>query len=269
LSSGASRRDWSTLEEKVRQIDSIGVDILCILFDDIPSTGRSMAVEQLRICERIRRSAPDKKLIVCPTFYSTDPVLEKLFGTRPEKYWAELGIGLDLDVDVFWTGPKVCSEDYPLDHLGFVTDQLRRKVVLWDNYPVNDGERRSRFLYLEAFKPRHPRQVEYTAGHLSNPMNQPYLSTLPLSTLENAYGASDAESQTEIWQRYIAQTMPTLLELILEDASLFSQHGLDGITEQQKKALRLRYEKVSLPCAKEIVEWLDEQYWFDPACLTG
>ncbi len=144
LAGAGNTVDFGLLTEKLQQIVSVSDALLCILFDDVPSTGSNMASSQLKLCEKIRAVANPRRMIVCPSYYSTDPVLEKLFGARPPRYWQEFGIGLDDDVDIFWTGERVCSDDYSEDNLDFIANQFRRLPVLWDNYPVNDGEKSSR-----------------------------------------------------------------------------------------------------------------------------
>ena len=80
--------------------------------------------------------------------YAIRSYYETVFGAMPTNYWTDLGQGLDSRFDLFWTGPKVCSTDYPLDHLSWVAEQLGRRPFLWDNYPVNDGKKASDYLYL-------------------------------------------------------------------------------------------------------------------------
>src|SRR5690606_38231537 len=87
------------------------------------------------------------RIILCPTYYSDDPVLERVFGERPHNYWQNLGEQLDSRTDIFWTGPRVCSEHFNVEHLHAVGQRLGRKPFLWDNYPVNDGAIKSRHLH--------------------------------------------------------------------------------------------------------------------------
>src|SRR5690606_14309512 len=99
----------------------------------------------------------------------------------------DLGASLDKAIDVFWTGPQVISHSYPRDHLLEVADKLQRKPFLWDNYPVNDARRLTPFLHLQAFTGRSKALRDLCSGHLANPMNQAWLSQLPLATLAALY----------------------------------------------------------------------------------
>ena len=266
------------LDHKLDQIAEISTDLLCILFDDVPSSGDQMAALQLALCERIRKKAKAQRIIVCPSYYTTDPILEKLFGPRPADYWQTLGKGLDSDIDFFWTGEQVCSATYSEDNLQLITEQLQRPPVLWDNYPVNDGQKLSRHLHLNAFdSPVFLQQL--TAGHFANPMNQAYLSQLPLATLAFQYAqmslsgnslADVDESRKTYWQQFAQQQMGTNLAAdLLADVECFQVQGLDNISISDKALLIKKYSRYSSVYAKEVVGWLQEQYRFDPACLTG
>ncbi len=152
---------------------------------DIPN----LAERQADVFHRIADVSTARRFILCPTYYTTDTILERLFGTMPIGYWEDLGRRIGPDVDLFWTGPKVCSDEYPEPHLKDVADQLGRKPFIWDNYPVNDSERMSRYLHLRPFENRPSRLAEWAGGHAVNPMNQPWLSQIPLITLASSYHA--------------------------------------------------------------------------------
>ena len=265
-------------DHKLDQIAEISSDLLCILFDDVPSSGEKMAAMQLALCERVQEKANARHMIVCPSYYTTDPILEKLFGSRPLDYWQELGRGLDSSIDFFWTGEQVCSATYAEDNLQFIAEQLRRPPVLWDNYPVNDGEKLSRHLHLKAFESQ-PFLLDLTVGHFSNPMNQAYLSQLPLASLAFQYQqmSETGMSQEDIsvaaadhWQQFAKRQMGESFAIdLLKDIEQFQIQGLDKISAPDKAALIKKYSGFSSVYAKEVVDWLEERYRFDPACLTG
>ncbi len=278
VGSRAASKALEQLDEKLAQIRSVSPDLLCILFDDMPSLGKDMALQQMHIFDRILNQSVADRYIVCPSYYSTDPVLEKVFGARPKSYWQDLGRALPAEVDYFWTGEQVCSQDYNADNLHFISDQLARLPVIWDNYPVNDGAKLSRFLHLHPFN-RASLLINMSAGHLANPMNQPYLSQLPLASLARLYptlrhpviDSAALEQATDDYWREDAERLlgPELANSVLEDAAFFSTKGLDALTEKQKQTLVNHYAQFNSVYATELVDWLNEQYLFDPACLTG
>ncbi len=269
LAGRPSRQQLADLQVKLEQMASVSTSLWCILFDDVPSSGADMASCQAYLYDRIRSVGSPERIIVCPSYYSTDPVLEKLFGPRPPDYWRELGKALDSDVDFFWTGERVCSDDYSKENLEFIADQMQRLPVLWDNYPVNDGAKASRFLHLDPYSGRHAFLGSYTAGHLANPMNQPWLSRLPLATLSSVVTGAKYEQRLHAWDAMIQELMPDDVDRFRKDAAVFSARGLEDFTRQEKDSMAAYYATVESPAAVELVAWLREEYAFDPACLTG
>jgi hyaluronoglucosaminidase len=257
------------LIRKLEQLNSIGASTLCILFDDMQGDLAGLAERQVAIMDCVRRHSTATHLALCPTYYSSDPLLAKLFGSPPERYLEELGSLLPADIDIFWTGPKVISTDYPVEHLQQVAQQLRRKPLLWDNYPVNDAKRLTDFLHLLPFRRRCDELRTLCAGHLANPMNQAALSQLPLRTLTRLYqGCADTEEA--LLQEACRALFPGPLgRALAADAQRFQQEGLATLTETERTVLIERYHRfLPAPAAAEVVDWLQGGYAFDPACLT-
>src|SRR5690606_28628463 len=122
------------------------------------------------------------------SYYSHDPRLAEVFGPMPDGYLADLGRGLDAGIDIFWTGQRVCSERYTVEEFEAIADLLQRPPVLWDNYPVNDGRLPGPFLHVRAVGQRPAGRRQVLRGHRANPMNQAWLSRLPLASLPACYG---------------------------------------------------------------------------------
>src|SRR5690606_1920906 len=113
------------------------------------------------------------------------------FGRRPERYLEQLGALLDPSIDIFWTGEEVCSRELSPVHLDRVAAQIGRKPFIWDNYPVNDGQRMSQYLHLRAFTGR-PASIEHhVRAHGINPALQPVLTRIPALTLVESYRLRD------------------------------------------------------------------------------
>ena len=149
------RESWtvarSALRQKLRELKPFAPDILGLLFDDMRGDLPDLAQKQVDLAHLCAEMLPETQLILCPTYYSLDPILDQVFGQRPPAYLDTLGARLDPIIDVFWTGPEVCSGTYPKAHLQDIEARLGRKPLLWDNYPVNDGKKISRFLHLRSF----------------------------------------------------------------------------------------------------------------------
>ena len=115
-----------------------------------------LAARQAEIIADIFRWSGGSRILVCPTYYSFDPVLEKHFGAMPDNYWQTLGRELPREVDILWTGNRVCSDTVTMADIELINAQVGRPVMLWDNYPVNDGAVRSKFLYCDKAAGREP-----------------------------------------------------------------------------------------------------------------
>lgn len=257
----AAREALRRKTEKLNELDS---DILCILFDDMSGDVENLATIQSDMAALIAGHSCARRHIVCPSYYSDDPVLEKVFGKAPHGYLRDLGRLLDPQLDIFWTGPLVCSTEYPREHLEEVAERLGRKPFLWDNYPVNDGAKKSKHLHLLPF--RQHQGAELIAGHAINPMNQPWLSRLPLLSFAASYGEPYLPVGALREALQAAGCSSELAATLEADAAAFQELGL---VELDIDALLRTYRSLpSCPYRDEVVEWLEGKYEFDPACLT-
>ncbi len=257
------------LEQKVESINQFSPDILCLLLDDMRGDFPALAHAQLEILNTVVDCSNASRFVLCPTYYSFDPILEKLFGEMPKDYWKDLGRLLDPAVEIFWTGMEVCSESYEASHLKEVAERLGRKPFIWDNYPVNDGAKRSRHLYLKAYENRPWKLAEWTSGHAVNPMNQAHLSKIPLHSLSTSYTMkSNYDAESALSGAIDSICDDALGEAIRNDVGTFQEIGLDGLEAEVKQSLIKKYRNFANPMANELVAWLRDEYAFDPACLT-
>lgn len=245
------------LAARVGDYLAVGLDDLAILFDDlrgdIPGLAQ-MHADALHICGA---SAPSANLFFCPTYYSNDPLLDMVFGQRPPSYLTDLGRTLDRAVRVYWTGEEVCSREIGAAHLRQIGNVLQRPVCLWDNYPVNDGARMSRFLHLRGFTGRPAAIGQQLSGHAINPAVQPILSCIPALTLaasyaqgdDYCYGAAFLEAATAVLGAPFAR-------MLHADIAALNDVGLERLGPRAK-ALVERYTAIDHPAAREIVNWLN------------
>ncbi len=249
------------LAAKLKHLDSLGVRRLAILFDDMRGDTPDLADRQVHILHWIAERTTADKVILCPTYYSDDPVLDRFFGARPDCYLETLGRDLDPAIDIFWTGEEVCSRELGVGHLDRVAGQLKRPPLLWDNWPVNDGPRMSRHLHLRAFTGRPAANASRISGHAVNPALQPALSLIPALTLADAYGQGDAYGYTHAW-RAAAEAVagPALADLLQRHILAFQDGGLDTLDAEARAKLRAQYAAFDHPAAAEVVLWLDEGY---------
>ena len=251
----------AALADKVAMLDEAGVQDLAILFDDMRGDFADLAARQAQIVHFAAERTRATRLIVCPSYYSDDPVLDRVFGRRPPRYLEELGRLIDPTVDIMWTGEEICSREFSAGRLDRVADQLRRKPFLWDNYPVNDGPRMSRHLHLRAFTGR---PADVLAGrivaHGINAASQPVLTRIPALTLSESYSRGRHYSYSRAFRLAAEQVLGAELAAIVEaDLLQLQDEGLDGLAGG-RDAMRARYAAFSYPGADEIVQWLDGGY---------
>jgi hypothetical protein len=251
------------LGSKLSQLCELGLDRLAILFDDMRGDHPRLAETQAAIVHWIAEHLPGTALTICPSYYSDDPVLDRVFGQRSQNYLETLGRTLDPAIHIFWTGPEVCSRELTPGHLARVAEQLGRKPFLWDNYPVNDGPRMSQFLHLRAFTGRPAGIADHIAGHAVNPALQPVLTRIPALTLSESYKKADAYDHGAAFVRAAeAVCGAELATALLQDLSRFQDTGLDRLEPATREKLRARYAGFDHPAAREIVVFLDGKYIF-------
>lgn len=251
---------FASLSAKLAELTAVGIDDLALLFDDMKGDLPDLAARQIRMTEFCAGRLADKGLIMCPSYYSDDPILDRVFGTRPANYLADLGQGLDPSIGIFWTGAKVCSTEFEMADIERVAGEMRRKPFLWDNYPVNDGPRMSKHLHLRGFTGRPATLANVCAGHAINPALQPVLSRIPALTLATSYRqgvtynaeAAFATAATEVLGDEFAS-------MLAADLAALQDVGLDA-SAAQKDAWRARYGAVDHAGAREILGWLDDLY---------
>lgn len=245
---------------KLAFFDEIGVSDLGILFDDLRGDKPDLAANQAEIVDWAAARTSASRIIVCPSYYTDDPVLDRVFGERPDRYLEQLGELLDPSIEIFWTGEEVCSRAFSVSHLQRVTEQLRRKPFLWDNYPVNDGQRMSQYLHLRGFTGRPAEIGDYIAAHGVNPALQPTLSRIPCLTLAESYARGSDYSYGEAFFRAAQQVLGQDLALKLrQDVLILQDVGLDRLGDKEA-LIRERYSAETHAAAREIIDWLDGGY---------
>jgi hypothetical protein len=265
LSPFALYRDYTdaarnTLRERVLGIRDSGIESLALLFDDMPGDMAGLAARQAEIASDVQHWGQWRHLRVCPTYYSDDEILDRVFGTRPANYLKELASQLDDSVAVFWTGPAVCSESISTNHIERVREAIGRPVALWDNYPVNDSKLRSGHLYLAPLQHREAGLRTELESHWCNAMNQAALSLPALASLVELYGRQGEEREAVLSEAGIS-------DALLAACLSMADTSLDELSSKQRASL-LDLATVSSTAAEELGQWLDGRYRFDPTCLT-
>jgi len=187
-----SRSDRSALLAKLQPLRDAGVEWFLLLLDDIPMQP-DLAPRQGALAGWLCESL-GTELTLCPTEY---------LGTHPSPYLAELDGSMPPAIDVMWTGPTVCSPQLRADEArGWARALGNRRVIVWDNYPVNDASMAAS-LHLGPYCGREPELADVVGGILCNPMTQAHASQVPLATAMEFLADPDAYDAQSSWERAI------------------------------------------------------------------
>jgi hyaluronoglucosaminidase len=248
------------LREQLLTLRDLGVERIALLFDDMPTQTDFLAVSQLRIVDAATQALPSMRFALCPSYYSDDIVLDRVFGERPPDYLPTLGRSLDPSIEVFWTGPEVCARQISGVHLDRIAETLRRRPTLWDNYPVNDGPRMSTQLHLRGFTGRDAANRDKIVAHLINPALQPTLSAIPALTLIDVYREGERYDYMDSFFDASKSVVGEALALALrEDILTFQDTGLHRLGNRID-SLQAKYAAIDHPAAQEVLAWLRGRY---------
>lgn len=182
----ASDADFNKVTAKLQPFFDAGVRSFSLFFDDIESVlvhqedrerfgsyAAAHADFANRLSDWLKRQSPDTELVVCPTFYAGGPPFDP--------YVKELGQKLKPEIDLYYTGPDICSKTIPTDMTGKFAEESGRKPIIWDNYPVNDAGMTNQ-IHLEPIKGREANLFESAKGIMVNTMSQVEASKIALAT---------------------------------------------------------------------------------------
>jgi hyaluronoglucosaminidase len=260
-------RAKAALRSKVLQLNEVRGEMLCILFDDMRGDVADLPDIQANVVSDVCGWSNAKRFIVCPTYYSYDSRLTREFGPPPKTYLREFGRLIDPRVDIFWTGEKVISDGYTLQHLEEVATAIQRKPFIWDNHISNDSRIRTQQLFLDPSSGGWSLPTDLVAGLAINPMNQPYLSRIALCGYQHLLAQPSPPQFFPDLCRQLAGS--PCAEWLLADFDLFQNAALNELDSDARHRLLNRYESEHTnPYAQEIAAWLRDEYAFDPQCLT-
>lgn len=186
----SSDSDYNATVAKFDQARQLGVSSFYIAFDDIPTNGFHCQSDQqkwnktgntgddfhwLADSQAYYLNRIQKDYIKTHGLRDLETVPTNYAGSAPDPYKEEFGTQLNKNISIQWTGEGVFSDqinDTSVKRADstYVTD----KMFLWDNFPVNDGNRNR--LFLNPLTGRSPDLYKYLVGFTSNPMEQPYAS---------------------------------------------------------------------------------------------
>ena len=206
------------LLRKAQRFYDAGVRTFAVLFDDIPSRlsdardrrafknslARAEGTWMAKILAAQPASWSNIEWWICPSYYSEDALLERVFGKFEPNFLETLAQYLPPKIPCFWTGPSVVSKSISLSHVQRIVKKIERPLLLWDNYPVNDLSM-SDELHIAPLTGRDPRLPERVYGYLNNPLLQEELSFLPLATCFDYANAPTKYRAESSWTKIVQQ----------------------------------------------------------------
>jgi hyaluronoglucosaminidase len=152
--------------------------------------------------------------------------------SRPTPYLTAFCKTLPDEVAVSWTGPAVTPISITREDARTLGDALGRKLLLWENFPVNDALMKD-VLHLGPYPPRSPDLVDETLGVFLNTMEYPLASRIGLACGAR-FWTDPASDREQVWREVLTE-FPGLEPLARASRSWASQPGPD----------------------RELVEWAD------------
>ena len=234
-------------------MQGLGVKWFNLAIDD--ATNGVHAASQAKVCNeifrRLRAKDSEAQMIFCPTYYWGDGTLKD-----QQPYLEELARELDPNIYVFWTGDAVVGKVTRQ-----ATDTFRRivkhRVILWDNYPVNDGHPT---MHLGPVTDRDADICDVLDGYVANPMReQSEINRIPLATCADyAFNPRAYDPARSIGQAILLQAEQPSQREVLRDL-VEAYPGMLLIPAAQSKTgynpVRSQMDRIlALPQPKQVAE---------------
>lgn len=264
LGHSLTENDKIILNEKINIIQSMDVEILGVFFDDMPSD-QFLAQAQIECIEFIEKKFSGK-IVFCPSYYTPDPILEKVFGKMPNNYWDDIS-KVSEEISLAWTGPKVISETISIDDMDFASSILKRSPYLWENVFANDGPKNCKFLKVKSFSGRENGVFGKAKAVAFNMMNQPQLSKILF--LASRFVLEDNQSPDSALLNAINHRCSKgFAKFLIQNKDYYNKDGLDRISDEIKREHIQILRSFPDLAAIEIISWLEGKYIVGAECLT-
>ena len=239
------------LNARIDQLADAGIGDFTLLFDDIPNKlpeadaakFRNFAEAQCHVTNAAfahLKARGGGRMIFCPTEYCARFAGMDVEGSD---YLRTVGMQLDPEIDVFWTGPEIVSQTISADSLKEVGTVLRRKPVIWENFHANDYDVRR--VILGPLAGRNSDILPHIAGYITNPNNELETNFVAVLTTGNLVNAENYEPQTAL-SAALGAWQPAF-------AYAFGQGALDS--EEIRLLVELFYQPFT--CGPEVEQKLD------------
>ncbi len=166
-----------TIVKKLKQLQQIGVQQFCILFDDIPyaydvsarlrqQEDKSIAIFQAEVINTCQQliATHDQPIWLCGSDY---------FFQQKNQYIVTLNRHLNPIIPLIWTGSDIFTQKINHTSIQQARDVVGgRSLLWWDNYPVNDCEHSIGTFHIGAFNNPDLDTLDHLDGIFINPMRE-------------------------------------------------------------------------------------------------
>jgi hypothetical protein len=212
-----SNEDFEKLWPHYAWAQGLGVKWFNLCLDDI-QVMPGLRIDAAEHCKfvnklftRLREKDAGVRFIFCTTYYGGN-------GNEPEAvaYLDTVARDLNPEIYIFWTGDtftritRAAAESYK--------KRVKHRLILWDNYPVNDAQQT---IHMGPVTARDPDLCDVIDGYMSNPMcGQNEVNRIPMATCADyAYNPKGYDPTRSIGQAilHLAETAAqrgVLLDLV-------------------------------------------------------
>jgi hypothetical protein len=194
-----STEDLDLLWQHFAWMQGLGVTWFNVMFDDISrgidASGQARFVNAL--FHRLHDRDKEAQMIFGPTYYwgrAEDP--------DSKAYLEIVARDLDPEILIFWTGPGAYCPTITRDDAEAYKKAVRHRLIVWDNYPVNDAHPT---LHLGPVTGCDPDLCQAVEGFMSNPMHsENEMNRIPLLTIADyAYNPWAYDPERSIGQAIV------------------------------------------------------------------
>ncbi|MFC9692477.1 beta-N-acetylglucosaminidase domain-containing protein [Kribbella sp. NPDC056951] len=180
--------------------DDVGGEFRCpederAFGSDASPLGAAQAHVVNDVYDRFVKTHPGARLLTVPTDY---------WGTGTTPYRTRFAALIPTDVDIFWTGREVVSPTITTDDAAAASAAFGgRKLLIFDNYPVNDYTPTAQ--HLGPLVGRDAGLPQYATGFLINEMQEAEPSLIALGTAAEYAWNPTAYQPQAAWQRILTE----------------------------------------------------------------
>ncbi len=209
--------DFDRLAAKLRSVHARGVRGFALLFDDLLDPASTALDPELqagltaRVAELVAGLGGDTDLWFIghvyaglgPDLAANRGLFAGLSPLPPQVYYDAYARLVPEHLPIMWTGPGVFSARLTREQTqGFRDFAHGRRVIVWDNFPVNDAITRE--IFLGPYLGRAADLASVTEGIVLNLMSQPTAGLIPLATAARYFAAPEAYDPEAAWSEAIA-----------------------------------------------------------------